>query len=128
MGSDVYAAVIVGAHRRAAHTSEATNAEAPVWAAYRLPFEYPEIGVFRITDDSIYLLRTNASPKGVPMQLGPFGSFRVLSGSFESVRVLWIIFGSFRILLGSFGCLRVLSGFFECFRVLSGSFVFKILL
>ena len=42
------------------------------WATFtlnhRLPSEYPEIGVFRITDDSIYLFRSNASPEGVPGQ------------------------------------------------------------
>ena len=67
--------VLVHAYWRAAYTSEPTNAEAPIWAAYRLPTEYPEIGVFRITDDSIYLLRTNASPKGVPGQRPPLWAF-----------------------------------------------------
>ena len=56
--------VIVHAYRRAAYTFESTNAEAPIWPACKLPTEYP-IGFFRITDDSIYLLRTIASPKGV---------------------------------------------------------------
>ena len=37
--------VIVHAYRRASYTSEPTNAEAPIWAAYGLPIEYPEIGV-----------------------------------------------------------------------------------
>ena len=57
--------VIFHAYQRAAYTSEPTNAEAPIWAAYRLPTEYPEIGVFRLTDDSMYLFWTNASPEGV---------------------------------------------------------------
>ena len=37
------APVIVHAYQRAAYTSEPTNAEAPIWAAYGLPIEYPEI-------------------------------------------------------------------------------------
>ena len=37
--------VIGHAYRRAAYTSEPTNAEAPIWAAYGLPIEYPEIVV-----------------------------------------------------------------------------------
>ena len=62
--------MIVHAYRLAVYASEPTNAEAPVWAACRLPTQYPEKGVFRITVDSIYLLPTYACPKGVPGQ-GP---------------------------------------------------------
>ena len=49
---------IVYTYRRAAYTSEPTNAEAPIRAAYGNPI----IGVFRITDDSILVeckTRTN---------------------------------------------------------------------
>ena len=81
------------AYRRAAYTSEPTNAEAPIWAAYRLPTEYPEIGVFRITDDSIYLLRTNASPKGVPGQRPHLWAFVAPSSSSMGVRCSVVLLG-----------------------------------
>ena len=81
------------AYRRAAYTSEPTNAEAPIWAAYRLPTEYPEIGVFRITDDSIYLLRTNASPKGVPGQRPHLWAFAAPSSSSMGVWVSVVLLG-----------------------------------
>ena len=80
------------------------------------------------TIQAVLEARIAPSVCSVPMQSGPFGSFRVLSDSFESFRVISILFGSFRIFLGSFGCLRDLSGSFECFWVLSASFVFKMLL
>ena len=79
--------------RRAAYTSEPTNAEAPIWAAYRLPIEYPEIGVFRITDDSIYLLRTNASPEGVPGRRPHLWAFVASPSSSMGV---WVSVASFR--------------------------------
>ena len=95
--------VIGHAYRRAAYTSEPTNAEAPIWAAYRLPTEYPEIGVFRITDDSIYLLRTNASPKGVPGQRPHLWAFVAPSSSSMGVCVSVVLFhGGF--LLPLSGC------------------------
>ena len=81
------------AYRRAAYTSEPTNAEAPIWAAYRLPTEYPEIGVFRITDDSMYLLRTNATPKGVPGQRPHLGAFVAPSSSSMVVRCSVVLLG-----------------------------------
>ena len=84
------------AYRRAAYTSVATNAEAPKWAAYRLPSGYPERGVFWTTDDSIYLLRTNASPKGVPGQRHHLWAF--VAPTFSSMGV-WC----FVVLLGVFG-------------------------
>ena len=85
--------MIVHAYRRAAYTSEPTNAEAPIWAAYRLPTEYPEIGVFRITDDSIYLLRTNASPEGVPGQRPHLWAFVAPSSSSMGVRCSVVLLG-----------------------------------
>ena len=85
--------VIGHAYRRAAYTSEPTNAEAPIWAAYRLPTEYLEIGVFRITDDSIYLLRTNATPKGVPGQRPHLGAFVAPSSSSLVVRCSVVLLG-----------------------------------
>ena len=84
--------VIGHAYRRAAYTSEPTNEEAPIWVAYGLPIEYPEIGVFRITDDSIYLFRTNASPEGVPGQRPHLWAFVAPSSSTMGVWVSVVLF------------------------------------
>ena len=48
--------VIVHDYRRAAYTSEPTNAEAPIWAAYWQPIECTELGDFRITTSSNALI------------------------------------------------------------------------
>ena len=84
--------MIVHTYRRAAYTSEPTNAEAPIWAAYGLPIEYPEIEVFRITNDSTYLFRTNASPEGVPGQRPHLWAFVAPSSSSMGVCVSVVLF------------------------------------
>ena len=63
-----------------------------MWAAYGLPIEYPEIGVFRITDDSIYLFRTKASPEGVPGQRPHLWAFVAPSSSSMGVWVSVVLF------------------------------------
>ena len=108
--------VIVRAYQRAAYTSEPTNAEAPIWAACRLPTEYPEIGVFRITDDSIYLLRTNASPKGVSDQRPHLWAFVAPTPSSMGVRCSVVFLGVYGFVVLFYVCLclrRLYSAFWD---------------
>ena len=72
----------VHACRRAAYTSEPTMQRPP----YGLPIEYTEIGIFRMTDDSIYPFRPNAIRSSFRVHLGLI--FGLLSGPrFDSSRI-----------------------------------------
>ena len=74
--------VKVHAYRRAAYTSEPTMQRLP----YGLPIEYPEIGIFRMTGDSIYPFRPNAIRSSFRVHSGLI--FGLLSGPrFDSSRI-----------------------------------------